>query len=451
MSDQTSVRRTRHRHGAGAHAAKPASGAAVLGGLCLLAIGPVASAEAADLAPEPLAVSYVGICSAAGEGYYLVPGTTSCLRVHGKVRAEYQGLWASGKATPAARQLNATNWLSRGYIYVDSVSDSGLGPVSTRFEAYWTYDSLGPHALDVDYAQIAYAGFTFGRGESFYDAANYLTWGDVFTPGQSDTKINRAAYTATLAQGLSLSLSAEDTTERQLAIAFYPGGAVPPSAARLRTGIAFGPRDNGYGGSKWPDGVARLKLDRPWGSAQVMGATHQVYAAYNDHPGSDGVTPDGGLGWAAGAGLTAHLLHKVTAVATGTYFVGAAAYANSNWFALPGENPLAFDAAYDPASGDLDLSTGYSVSGGLGIDVRSANLAVQAAWSRFENPVLGRVSGGAESANFTQYDLQVALTYTVVKNFTLGLSGEYQYLDHEDPSIATEQQLATLFRVERWF
>jgi hypothetical protein len=409
------------------------------------------TAHAADLPAEPTAVSYVGACTAVGEGYYLVPGTSTCIHVHGRVRAEYQGYMATGNVPVPYRNLPTMNWVARAYLRLDSRSDTEFGPLTTAFKAYWTNDEFHAAAPSVDYAQIDFAGFTFGRTQSFFDAANYLTWADVFTPGQSDQKINLAAYTATLPGGLSLSLSAEAAATRRLGIALYPYMGAPGPAFVTPADIDYGPAGNGYGGTKWPDAVARLKVDRSWGSAQVMGATHQVFAAYNDAPGSDGVTPDGALGWAAGAGLTANLPHDTKFVLTGTYAVGAPSYANSSWYALLGGHPLAFDAAYDPASGDLDLSTSYSVSAGLGVDIRNANIAVQGAWSRFENGALGNLTGGAASANFTQYDLQAALTYMVVTNLTFGLAGEYQYLDHEDAAIDVEQKLAMLFRVERWF
>lgn len=406
---------------------------------------------AADLPPEPLAVSYVGTCSAVGDGYYLIPGTTTCIHVYGRVRAEYQTFLSTGELTVPYRNLPSMNWLARGYIHLDSHSDTEFGALTTAFKGYWTENDIGESRPSVDYAQIDFAGFTFGRTQSFYDAANYVTWADILTPGQSDLKTQVAGYTASLRGGLSLTGSIESAAERRLGIALYPyvGGATP--AYVTPRDIKYGPHGDGYGGSKWPDAVVRLKLDRAWGSAQVMGATHQVNAAYNDAPGSDGVTPDGEFGWAAGAGLTANLPRRMKFVLTGSYAVGAPSYVNSSWYAQRIGYPLAFDAAYDPASGDLDLSTSYSVSAGYSVDIRNANLAVQGAWARFESETLGQVSGGAASANFTQYDLQAALTYTMVKDLTFGVASEYQYLDHEDVAIATEQHMALLFRVERWF
>src|SRR5438309_625761 len=51
----------------------------------------VAGAQAADLpSRKAVAVDYVKVCSAYGAGFFFIPGTDTCLRVGGYVRAEYQ-------------------------------------------------------------------------------------------------------------------------------------------------------------------------------------------------------------------------------------------------------------------------------------------------------------------------------------------------------------------------
>lgn len=47
-------------------------------------------ANAADsvIIPEPEAVDYVRVCDAYGTGYFYIPGTETCLRIHGHVRYE---------------------------------------------------------------------------------------------------------------------------------------------------------------------------------------------------------------------------------------------------------------------------------------------------------------------------------------------------------------------------
>ena len=50
----------------------------------------VAGAQAADLPARKAApVEYVRVCSTYGVGFFYVPGTEGCLRVSGRVRADY--------------------------------------------------------------------------------------------------------------------------------------------------------------------------------------------------------------------------------------------------------------------------------------------------------------------------------------------------------------------------
>ena len=50
----------------------------------------VAGAQAADLPVAKAApVEYVRVCSTYGAGFFYIPGTETCLRVGGRVRADY--------------------------------------------------------------------------------------------------------------------------------------------------------------------------------------------------------------------------------------------------------------------------------------------------------------------------------------------------------------------------
>ena len=50
----------------------------------------VAGAQAADLpVAKAAAVEYVRVCSAYGAGFFYIPGTETCLRIGGRVRADY--------------------------------------------------------------------------------------------------------------------------------------------------------------------------------------------------------------------------------------------------------------------------------------------------------------------------------------------------------------------------
>lgn len=408
-------------------------------------VGITTSALAADLPAEPLAVDYVRVCGAGGEGFYYVPGTDTCIRMSGEIKIDYLFNWSNGNMAERWRSANASNFHVEGRLFSYSRTDTDYGLLTTMIEAYVTKDVTDDNTLTVDHAYVQWGGFTFGRTESFYDAANYVTWAEVYTPAQSDTKTNLAAYTAILGDGVSATVSVESSVTRRLGVALYPFAGLPATGMIYPDEIGLS--GGGYGGTKWPDAVVRLMTERNWGSAQVTGALHQVYAAYN----GAGVTPSGGLGWAVGAAFTANLPHGFTLVGNGTYAQGAAAYANSSWYSLANQGTLAYDAAFDPAAGDLDLTTAYSLSFGTAFDVGPAQLALQAGWSRFEDGTVAAVTGGASSADFSQYDLQAQIGFEPVKDLIIGIGTEYQYLDHDDVSIGVEQQMSTYLHLDRTF
>ena len=106
-------------------------------------------------------------------------------------------------------------------------------------------------------------------------------------------------------------------------------------------GGAFFP--GGYGGFQAPDFVANLRVDQAWGSAQIMGALHQVNSVYYTRWRPAEGHPDDKLGFAIGAGI------KLNApmIGQGDYFQaqvnytqGALRYVfqtpNSNWGKVQG-------------------------------------------------------------------------------------------------------------------
>ena len=49
----------------------------------------VAGAQAADLPVKAKPVEYVKICSIYGAGFFYIPGTDTCIKIGGWIRAEY--------------------------------------------------------------------------------------------------------------------------------------------------------------------------------------------------------------------------------------------------------------------------------------------------------------------------------------------------------------------------
>ena len=126
-------------------------------------------------------------------------------------------------------------------------------------------------------AFIQWAGFTFGRAQSFFDfysnpATSY--WGAFPGSDTGDGGWFVMGYTAQFGNGLSGSIAVE--APRKTGIADGLGAIVGGAFVPVATGIP----GNNYGGFQAPDVVANLRLDQAWGSAQIMGALHDVNATY---------------------------------------------------------------------------------------------------------------------------------------------------------------------------
>src|SRR5919112_6274634 len=91
----------------------------------------VAGAQAADLpVAKAAAVEYVRVCSAYGEGFFYIPGTETCLRIGGRVRADY--LFGE----PVTRSEDAIGFRARGRIHADARTETPYGALRAlvRFE-----------------------------------------------------------------------------------------------------------------------------------------------------------------------------------------------------------------------------------------------------------------------------------------------------------------------------
>jgi hypothetical protein len=250
----------------------------------------VAGAQAADLPSRKAApADYVRICSVHGRSFFYIPGTETCLRVGGRVRAEYLvgqnsfdvednfGFRARGRLNIDARTATPYGTL-RTFFRYEVTSNSGqyrsLGRVQQdRRDLYET-------SVELDKAFIQFAGFTAGKIASFFDFGGFENWFDV--RGTSGENTSVLAYTASFGSGYSATLSLEDGASRRNA---GPGLLTNPL------------------GREYPDIVGVLRADQSWGSAQLMGALHQVRGT----AGSGILTPYNQTGYAIGAGIKINL------------------------------------------------------------------------------------------------------------------------------------------------
>jgi hypothetical protein len=244
----------------------------------------VASAQAADLPTKKAApAEYVRICDAYGVGFFYIPGTDTCLRISGMVRAEYA--WSTTKATNTSQfSQNAAGVVTRGAIVssrgVDSIGIRARGRVNFDARTQTAFGTLrsffrleswsdagymnsffgGPsevYKTRPTYAFIQFAGITAGRAQSFFDFfGDNWNWGSV---RNSDNQVPQLAYTATFGGGFSATVAIEDPSTVG---GFYYAGNIPTATSYAVKATAV----------RYPDAVGALRVDQGWGSAQLSGA-----------------------------------------------------------------------------------------------------------------------------------------------------------------------------------
>jgi hypothetical protein len=265
-------------------------------------------AQAADLPVKAKAVEYVRICSLYGAGFFYIPGTDTCIKLGGYLRADVifygNSDYAPNLSGPGAANNRLTNYYtsrSRFDLTVDTRTATEYGVVRTFAETVYSWTggsytgsspttysdqaagavgagSVGGGNLGVYNAFIQFAGFTFGRSYSIFDAPwqSYPAGGPDTLPGGSNnvTGINNIQYTAQFGNGVSGSVALNDTTQYLTTNVMNLSGA---TAASMITGT-YGVND--IGGTRSPDILGQIKVDQAWGLAQFMVAAHDNHAAY---------------------------------------------------------------------------------------------------------------------------------------------------------------------------
>jgi hypothetical protein len=359
-------------------------------GLCA-----TAGAQAADLPVQKAAsVEYVRVCTAVGEGFFYIPGTDTCLRIGGQVRAERIAIETFD------RRDDAIGFLARGRLNVDARTSTEYGTLRAFFRyeltrstgAYFDSGSAlngvgdpgqsrtGPN---LDHAFVQFGPLTAGRLQSFFD----FYADDLLFSAQlgSDLVTQTLAYTATFGD-VSATIAIEDGIERRVfngptdfgvfrLVGGEPEGILFPGLT-TRSGTFF-PQSFAVGGETAPDVVGALGLTQSWGSAQLSGAVHQVRSA-NFQPflgqavpanfrGTDVVDTEYGFAVQGGVKINLPL------IAAGDVLWLQAAYANGaiNYLgfgtdtSVRNRGPFVLNQsdAFVNAVGDVELTEGSAVVG----------------------------------------------------------------------------------------
>jgi hypothetical protein len=456
----------------------------------LIAVG---GAQAADLPVKAKAVEYVKICSLYGAGFYYIPGTDTCIKLGGYLRAQVALNTNSDYDTQASGSAGARNRLSNYYtarsredLNIDTRTATEYGVVRTFFDATfsWTsggYNGAGAGAtggattynganpagsasggiaqgsLGVYYAFIQFAGFTMGKAVSQFSApwTNYPANNFDGLPGGGGTVtgVNQFSYTADFGQGITASFSAQDATAYGQTNIWNVSGA---TVAGLLTG-AYGAQD--FGGSRSPDLIAMLRVDQAWGLFQASFAAHDNHAGYYGLAETTGA-PSDKWGWAGalalsikniptGAGDTVNIQGAYTNGATRYNFqdLMGTTYAMYGGTGLPGAyQSLGIggisDSVFVAGSGQ-ELTTSYGFRGGYTHNWDPYwNTGVYGAWGaiRYNGTAKGYICGAmagilvAGSTCNPDFNLAVVGTitrWTPVKNLTFSAELTYTMLDQK--------------------
>jgi len=193
----------------------------LLGSAAALVAATGAQAADAIVAPEPEAVEYVRVCDAYGAGYFYIPGTETCLRVHGYVRYDVAGgddVYAR-TGTQAGRDLGFGSkdrdtyaQRARFTLRFSTASETELGTLKTYAETRYDWvDGNDGTTGSLRYGYIQLGGLRLGLDESnFVTFTGYL--GDVINDDvilAGGYRTNAISYTFTGGNGFSAVIAVE--------------------------------------------------------------------------------------------------------------------------------------------------------------------------------------------------------------------------------------------------
>jgi hypothetical protein len=324
----------------------------------------------------------VKICTLYGDGFYYIPGSDTCIRFSGYVRADYN--WngrnphVSGANGAQDRSVGRYTTRHRANLAVDTRTQTAYGTLRTYINlnvdnAEGATDAAASRAL------IQWGGFTFGRTASYTDHEGSL--GDAgfrsLYTGLVDATtgaagINQIAYTWQLGNGITLNVGADESRNRSIA-----------NLSATAVTVGSDPTSSRHGNSH-PDPWVALRISQAWGRASLAVIGHENQARYYTSGGGVGLCaqanttlcnyPSDKWGWAVVSGIEI----KLDSLSPGSRIGGYVTYGQGasritrNSQTSPGlfgsGNEVAFgiltDAVYANGT-NLELTTTWATGGGF--------------------------------------------------------------------------------------
>lgn len=148
---------------------------------CAVLVLTTNAVQASDsvIAPEPENVEYVRVCDAYGAGYFYLPGTETCLRIHGYLRHDVK----AGDDAYNGRERSGWGYSYRIAFQTSTATETDLGTLKTFSEVRFNYaannfrgqSSVTSSATDLHFAYIQLGGFRVGLDDTeFKTFTGYL-------------------------------------------------------------------------------------------------------------------------------------------------------------------------------------------------------------------------------------------------------------------------------------
>ena len=242
----------------------------------------VSGARAADVVvAEPEPVEYVRVCDAYGEGYFYIPGTETCMRISGYVRADIKG----GDNVYARQRGDIDRdtyaWRTRATLRFHTASETELGTLRTFVElrSQWDegaeWDEKGDTASgQLHFAFIELGGIRVGLDESiFHHWTGYygnVINDDVLNP-MAYSRTNVISYTFNAGNGFSAILGVEQGNSDADGYGYrYHNDYADIANVK---GHKLSSKIDDY----TPNVVGGLKFVQGWGGVSVVGAYDAYY------------------------------------------------------------------------------------------------------------------------------------------------------------------------------
>ena len=361
----------------------------------------VTGAQAADIIiPEPEMVEYVRVCDTAGEGFFYIPGTETCLKIGGYVRYQIDfgrdyGPFIGGLSyvdtAGSTADYSDYGWIAntRGQLEVTAQSETELGTL-TGFIAFQG-NSTGGANVGIDSAHIELGGLGMGYSDNAFDGG---------INGEHDAlggaKVNRVYYTFA-AGNFDATISIDDDGDPIVGAAAF--GTVTTATALGTSGADFVPNVSGNVGGDF--GIVDARL----------------YGAYDNDTSNFAVK--GVLGVDVGANGKLQVAGYYTDGPT--YVFGAQTIHAVNGFT--------------GFASSLGAWSEYSVAAAYQHQVTSAFAVTVGGqyWWNFQHADFNFNTGTATLADIDAWRIGLMLDYEIVENFDAKLALNYTNVDNNSP------------------